>query len=356
MLGVSADPDTGALKLPSDLICTSTVSTNSRLLDLQRLAAGEVFDSAVCIVEVNERRVALSVSASPLTSPDGPVQGSVVAFVDVTEREQARQDLLDAQARYSLDLERTVDERTVDLFALNRELERANHAKQEFLARANHELRTPLTAIAGFSETLLGAAAGPINEEQRTQVGMVKEASEQLLGLVDQLLDLGRVESGHAVIESTETDLGVLLTDVFELMRPIAGNRGIALVADVSPGIVLRTDPDLLGQIVRNLVSNAIKFTDAGGTVTLRGSAGSHSALIAVVDTGIGIAASELDLVFEPFIQVESAQSGRPKGTGLGLAICRDLASALGGTVRLESTPGEGSTFAVELPMGTQGA
>ncbi len=356
LLGVNSDPESGALRLPSDLVCTSTVSSNSRPLDLQRLAAGEVFDSAVCIVEANGRRVALSVSASPLTSPDGPVKGSVVAFVDVTEREQARQDLLDAQARYSLDLERTVDERTVDLFALNRELERANRSKQDFLARANHELRTPLTAIVGFTGTLLSGDTGPINQEQRTQIGMVKESGEQLLSLVNQLLDMGRVESGHAVIESIETDLGVLLTDVVELMRPIAANHGVALTVDTPRGLMVRTDPDLLGQIVRNLVSNAVKFTDAGGTVSLRGSADAHSATISVTDTGIGISADEQDRVFEPFVQVESAQSGRPKGTGLGLAICRDLAAALGGSVRLESTPAEGSTFTVQLPIGAQGA
>jgi len=356
LLGIRSDPATGALSLPADLICTSTVAANARPLDLLRLAAGEVFDSAVCIVETDGRRVALSVSANPLASPDGPTQGSVVAFVDVTEREQARQDLLDAQARYSLDLERTVDERTVDLFALNRELERANRAKQEFLARANHELRTPLTAIVGFAGMLLDGKPGPMNTEQRTQVGMVKESGEQLLGLVDRLLDMGRVESGHAVIEPAETDVAVLLTEVADLIRPLAGNRGVSLAVVVTPGLVLRTDPDLLGQIVRNLLSNAIKFTDAGGSVTLSGATNTHAALISVADTGIGIPADEQERVFDAFIQVPSAQTDRPKGTGLGLAICRDLAAALGGSVHVESTFGTGSVFTVELPIGAQGA
>jgi len=354
LLGIQADVETGSLRLPSNLICTSTVSVSSRPLDLQRLAAGEEFDSAVCIVEVDARRVALSVSASPLPSPDGSAQGSVVAFVDVTEREQARQDLLDAQARYSLDLERTVDERTVDLFALNRELERANRAKQEFLARANHELRTPLSAIVGFTGLLLSEKSGSINAEQRTQVVMVQSSAEQLLGLVDRTLDMGRVKSGHNVTESVNTDIATLLIEIANLVRPLAANREVTLDVDVPPNLVVRTDPDLLGQIIRNLLSNAIKFTDAGGTVTLRGAVDADSVFISVADTGIGIPVAEQEHVFEAFIQIPAAQTGRPKGTGLGLAICRDLAGVLGGSVRLESVPGEGSVFIVELPMGAR--
>ncbi|KAF0209440.1 MAG: PAS domain-containing sensor histidine kinase [Actinomycetota bacterium] len=351
LLGISSDEAAGTLRLPADFICTSTVSASIRPLDLGLLATGESFDSALCVIEANGQRAALAVSASPLALSEGGRQGSVVAFVDVTEREQARQDLLDAQARYSLDLEHTVDERTVDLFALNRELDRANQAKQEFLARANHELRTPLSAIAGFAGALLSEEPGPVNAEQRAQIGMMKESSEQLLALVNGLLDIGRVESGLAVVEPVETDLTVLLTDIADLVRPLAGGRGVSLTLAVAPEMVLQTDPDLLGQIVRNLLSNAIKFTDAGGTVTLSASVDRGVVRIAVTDTGIGIEADEQEHIFEPFIQLASAQSGRPKGSGLGLAICRDLAAALGGSVDLVSGVGAGSTFTVELPL-----
>ncbi len=356
LLRLRSDGETGSLRLPADLICTSTISASTRPLDLAQLAAGEVFDSAVCIVEVDGRRVALSVSASPIAVSDGAVRGSVVAFVDVTEREQARQDLLDAQARYSLDLERTVDERTVDLFALNRELERANRARQEFFARANHELRTPLNAIAGFAGLLMSGAAGQVNAEQRTQVSMIKDSSEQLLALVDRLLDMGLVESGRAVVEPAETDLSGLLAEIAGLVGPLAGGRGVSVEVACAPGFTLRTDPDLLGQVVRNLLSNAIKFTDAGGSVTLSAQADGDRVLISVADTGIGIPADEQVRVFDAFTQVPSAQTDRPKGTGLGLAICRDLVAALGGAIDLTSTVGVGSTFTVALPLDAQGA
>jgi PAS domain S-box-containing protein len=356
LLGIRSDSAAGSLTLPVDLVCTSTVSANARPLDLALLAAGETFDSALCIVEVEGRRVALSVSASPLTLAGAVRQGSVVALEDVTEREQARQDLLDAQARYSLDLEHTVDERTVDLFALNRELERANRARQEFLARANHELRTPLSAIAGFAGALLGGGPGPITVEQSTQLGMMKDSSEELLALVDGMLDIGRVDAGHAVVQLAETDIPALLTDIAELVRPLAGSRGVSLVVEFEPDLILHTDPDLLGQIVRNLLSNAIKFTDADGVVTMTAASVDGSAQITVADTGIGIPTEEQERVFDPFIQVPSAQAGRPKGSGLGLAICRDLAAVLGGTVRLVSTAGAGSTFTVDIPLAVEGS
>lgn len=353
MLRLQSAQETGDLAMPGDLICTSTESALAQPLSLESLARGETFRGSVCIVETGGRKIALSVSASPLGETDRPgdgAHGSVVSFVDVTEREQARQELLDAQARYSLDLERTVDERTVELLAMNRALEDANKTKRDLVASVSHELKTPLNAIQGFTGLLLDEAAGPVNAEQSKQLGMVKDASRQLLGLVERLLELERIGTGHAVVTPTRVPVLAAARQVVDLIAPLAHERGVSLVVEPGDEVVVVTDPGLLGQIFRNLVSNGVKFTPPAGTVSVRVEAGSDTVRIAVKDTGIGIAEADQQRIFEPFAQVEVPQGEKPAGTGLGLAICRELAATLGGSIAVVSAPGKGSTFTVEIP------
>lgn len=353
VLGIVTDEDSGALVMPEDLVCVSTQNPFDRPLSLERLAQGGSFAGSVCIVETGSRKVALSVSASPLGGEGSASAsaGSVVSFVDVSEREQARQELLDAQSRYSLDLERTVDERTVELLELNRALEDANRAKREFLAMVSHELKTPLGAMQGFTGLLLNGDAGPVTAEQVKQLQMVRDSSKELLGFVERLLEFERVESGHTVVRSERVTLSTVTDQVVQLMVPLAQDRGVTLETDAPDDLIAETDAGLLGQIVRNLVSNAVKFTPRGGRVTVRSFAEGSIAGISVTDTGTGITASDLGRIFEPFAQLDPPSGEKPPGTGLGLAICRELASALGGSIEVSSVPGEGSVFTVRLPF-----
>ncbi len=353
MLSLQPIAETGSLAMPPDLNCTSSESASARPLNLESLALGQTFRGSVCIVEVDDRKIALSVSASPLGegAEPGDARGSVVSFVDVTEREQARQMLLDAQARYSLDLERTVDERTVELLAVNRALETANKAKREFVASVSHEFKTPLNAIQGFTGLLLDGVPGPVNAEQSKQLALVRDSSVQLLGLVDRLLELEKIESGHAVVTWAPVVVSDVVQQVVDLMALLATERGVTLIVDSADEVTAETDEGLLGQIVRNLVSNAVKFTPPGGTVTLRVEARDGSVSVSVADTGIGISPADQARVFEPFAQVDMPAHHKPAGTGLGLAICRELAVALNGSISLSSELGEGSTFTVTIPQ-----
>ncbi len=354
MLALRPRGESGSLTMPEELNCISSESASARPLSLEHLAEGPSFTGSVCIVEIGTLRRALSVSASPLGSGDESAEasGSVVTIVDVTERERARQELLDAQARYSLDLERTVDERTVELLAANRALESANTAKREFVASISHEFKTPLNSIQGFTGLLLDGVPGPITAEQAKQLGFVRDSSVQLLGLVERLLELERIEAGHTTVTSVSVAVADVVRHVVDLIGPLADARGVEMVVEPSDDVRAETDPGLVGQIVRNLVSNAVKFTPAGGTVSVSARVEGERVLVSVRDTGIGIALADQARIFEPFAQVEVSLEHKPAGTGLGLAICRELAVALGGTVSVESTLGEGSTFTLDIPRG----
>lgn len=349
VLGLVRSDECATWRLPPDLSCTPVVRGDSPL-DIGTLSAGANLSDVLCILELPGERKALSVSASPLKDGTGMVLGSVVTFVDVTEREQARQDLLDAQARYSLDLERTVDERTAELLELNAELTQANMAKRDLLANVSHELRTPLNVIIGFTDVLAGGLAGPLTSEQAKQLKMIKESSIQLLTMVNDLLDIERIEAGHAVVMPEPVNVRQVLGRLVDMMRPLAAQRAVDLAFTAPDDLVVVTDPKLLLQVVRNLLSNALKFTPPYGHVTIDATRDDGEFSIVVADDGIGIAAENQGRVFEAFTQVRGDHGRKPQGTGLGLAICRDVTAVLGGTITLTSGVGEGATFVVTLP------
>ncbi|MDO8880489.1 MAG: ATP-binding protein [Coriobacteriia bacterium] len=300
------------------------------------------------LVSIGEEsaRTWISVRAMPLGTEDTDVARAVVVLEDVTERVLTEREL----EGYRLDLEQLVDRRTGELLEVNRELEEANQSRQRFLANMSHELRTPLNSIIGFTDLLLRELPGPVTYEQRIQLGMVKESSAQLLGLVDDVLELARVESGHGVVTLSEIELGARICALIASMSALAEVRGVRLACDHPDDVVVMTDTDKLGQIVRNLVSNAIKFTDREGSVTVSVVARADAVAIAVADTGIGVAPEDQERIFEAFQQVDSTDRARPQGTGLGLAICRELSELLGYRMIVESTPGEGSTFTLLIP------
>lgn len=231
------------------------------------------------------------------------------------------------------------------------QLRDASNAKSRFLASVSHELRSPLNSIAALTKLLRDPDSDPLTDAQRGQLGLIETAAGQLQAMVDDLLDLAKAESGRLQVDVEDVDVAGLVGDLCTSLRPMTP-EGVELAARVpAESVVLRTDPLLLGQVLRNLLSNALKFTEAG-QVTLVVSGPTDGLLgFAVADSGIGIATENRELVFEEFFQVPGPLQVRSKGTGLGLAYARRVVAALGGSLELSSTPGAGSTFSFALPL-----
>ncbi len=226
--------------------------------------------------------------------------------------------------------------------------------KSDFLTTMSHELRTPLTGIIGFTDLL---AASSLNPQQRQWVEQQRRAGSALLSLVGEVLDLSRIEEGAVELESIAFDLPALLHDSLNLMRPVAEQKSLGLHAVMHPALPMRVlgDPMRIRQIVNNLLNNAIRFTRVG-EVRLEAAAepladGRIALVVAVADTGIGIAPDKLNRVFERFRQAEAATAREHGGSGLGLAICQRLVNAMGGQIRAESHPGQGSRFTFRIPL-----
>lgn len=277
---------------------------------------------------------------------DGQLLGRVWSFRDVTARKVTEAEL----AGYRGELESLVEERTADLSAANEELRRANDAKDAFLASMSHELRTPLNSIIGFSGILSQGLAGPLTEEQQVQVGMVNRSGRHLLGLVDQVLDLSRIEPGSAGLAMEEIDPAALLAEVVEAVRPSAVDKGLDLVIAPSGGGTLVTDPAKVRQILFNLIGNAIKFTERGSVTARVDRLPSGQFAFTVADTGPGITDGDQSRVFDAFTQLELPGVAKSSGAGLGLRISHEFARLLGGEITLDSAVGQGSTFRLVLP------
>jgi signal transduction histidine kinase len=233
----------------------------------------------------------------------------------------------------------------------SRELEAASRHKSEFLANMSHELRTPLNAIIGFSEVLAEQLFGPVNEKQADYLRDILESGRHLLALINDILDLSKIEAGRMELEASEFDLPRAIENALILVRERASRHGIELVHEIDPGLgAIRADERKVKQVLLNLLTNALKFTADGGRVEVRARAVDGSAEISVADTGIGIAAEDQAAVFEEFRQVGTA-SKKVEGTGLGLAISRKFIELHGGRIGVTSAPGIGSTFAFTLPL-----
>jgi PAS domain S-box-containing protein len=227
----------------------------------------------------------------------------------------------------------------------------ANKTKSEFLATMSHELRTPLTAIIGYGELLADGITGPLNDEQREQLFRIKRSAGHLLGLIDELLTFSRFEAGRESARLEPVDVGEMLEEAYSITWPLAKSRELDFrVAPLDAPRSLVTDRSKLRQILVNLVSNAIKFTERG-EIALGARVDGDAMCFEVRDTGIGIADADMEKIFDPFWQVEQTHSRRAGGTGLGLSVTRALARLLGGDVSVQSELGAGSRFEVRLPL-----
>jgi signal transduction histidine kinase len=235
--------------------------------------------------------------------------------------------------------------------AARAEAERANRAKSEFLAVMSHELRTPLNAIGGYAELMEMGIRGPITPQQREDLRRVQTSQRHLLGLINEVLNYAKLETGTVHYDVADVRLRDAIAGAEALVAPQAQSRQLALVVQpCPPELAVRADPEKVRQILVNLLSNAVKFTDRGGSVAVECDDGGDRVHVRVRDTGIGIPADQLERIFEPFVQVRADLTRTAEGTGLGLAISRDLARGMGGDLAAESAVGAGSTFTLTLP------
>jgi len=252
----------------------------------------------------------------------------------------------DRLRKVNTDLDRKVDE----LARANMALYESNRLKSDFLATVSHELRTPLNSILGFSEVLL--TSDQLNDKQQRWVSNIQTSGQRLLNLINDILDLAKIEAGKMQVRPEEFQIGEVCESQLNMFRPMAEKKNIDLRSQISPEIPrLRQDVVKFQQIVSNLLSNAIKFTPEGGRVLLKSEADARYLVLTVSDTGVGIAPEEQELVFEKFRQGGTTLTREHAGTGLGLSIVRELSKLLGGEVTLRSELGRGSTFTVRLPL-----
>ena len=295
---------------------------------------------------------------TPVFGPDRRLTFIIHRVADVTEYMKLK-DHESAQQQLNAELQQRTTKMEIELFLrsrelqkLNQELQAANKTKSVFLANMSHELRTPLSAILGFSELLIDDDAGRFNEASRKNfLEHIHSGGENLLGLINDILDLAKVEAGQMKLRPETVRVANVVDDVISVAQPLAAKKQLTVSKQVSSNIVLIADAGKLKQMLLNLVSNAIKFTPEGGTVTIAAKQLPQTLEISVADTGIGISAADQGRIFEEFQQLDSGIGRVAQGTGLGLALTRHFAVLHGGDVRLESELGKGSTFTLCLPV-----
>jgi PAS domain S-box-containing protein len=280
---------------------------------------------------------------------------------DITDRKRAEEEirrLSEHLQHYTEQLEQRVAERTAELAVAKDRAELADRLKSAFLATMSHELRTPLNSILGFTGILLQDLAGPLNREQRKQLEMVRNSARHLLSLINDVLDISKIEAGQLEVNRELFDLRATIMKVAGIVKPLAEKKDLALRVELAPEIgSLVSDSRRIEQVLLNLLNNAIKFTERGevtltADIVLDALDTPHSAIrIVVADTGIGIKPEDTGKLFQPFRQIDSGLARQHEGTGLGLAICRRLAELLGGEICVASDWGKGSVFTLTLPL-----
>lgn len=279
----------------------------------------------------------VEISLSPVETESGLHVTAVIR--DVTERRRAEQEVRRLQLQYTAELE-----------ARNREIERANRLKSEFLASMSHELRTPLHTIIGFAELLQEGSEGPLNGAQSRFLNHIHRDSEHLLELINDVLDLSKIEAGQLSLQRQNYPLARSLGEALDAIRPGAALKGIAIEERGDRDSMVHADPLRVKEMLYNLLSNAVKFTPEGGRVWVEMAEDAGFVHVTVGDTGIGIPGEEQENIFDKFYQVGNTTRGVREGTGLGLSITKELVQLHGGWIEVQSKPGEGSQFTFTLP------
>ena len=266
-------------------------------------------------------------------------------------QEQATE--LEAQSDELHAVNEALEAQQVDLEKARDAAEEANRAKSQFLATMSHELRTPLNAIGGYVQLMQLGIHGPVTDAQREALDRVLRSQLHLLRLINDILNLARIEAGRVEYALERVPIDEVVTTVLPMVEPQMVAAGLTCETALDEGLVVHADREKLQQILINLLGNALKFTPTGGTIRLHSERAHEGerALLHVTDTGIGIPPEKLERIFEPFIQVETGHARRKEGTGLGLSISRDLARGMGGDLIATSVEGQGSTFTLALPL-----
>ena len=282
-------------------------------------------------------RFPVEISLSPVKSSTGSRVTAIIR--DVTERRQMEDQLRAVQEKYIHELE-----------LRSREAEQANTLKTEFLSNMSHELRSPLHTIIGFAELLAEETEGPLGEKQKRFLAHIRNDSRQLLDIINDLLDLSKIEAGRLELRQEAFDIVPFVEDALSSIRPRATAKSVEIRTAIAVSVTVVADRLRFKQILHNLLSNAVKFTPDGGRVQVEAIARERFAEISVSDTGIGIPEDQHRSVFDKFYQVRSATEGAG-GTGLGLAITKGLVEQHGGKIWLKSEPGHGSCFTFTIPL-----
>ena len=287
-----------------------------------------------------------------------PLRDVTNAAVGLAEGDYARRVRVSGGGRELASLSTTfnamaaaIAEAHVTLADRNEALLTANAAKAQFLAMMSHELRTPLNAIGGFTELLELGLRGPVTREQVEDLGRIRRNKDLLLSIITDILEFARADAGALNVKSEPVSVADLLTDLTDLVGAQMQAKGVRFVVGAVPAdAIVRADRERTQQVLLNLVSNATKFTEAGGEIAIETTTGSGVVRIDVRDSGRGIDPAQLEAIFEPFVQVDASLTRRAGGTGLGLTIARKLTAAMGGTLAVQSALGSGSTFTLTLP------
>jgi len=279
------------------------------------------------------------------------VAGDIAFALHNMEVEEARKRAEEALKEYSERLEEMVEERTAELAIAKGKAEEADRLKSVFLATMSHELRTPLNSIIGFTGIVLQGLAGELNEEQKKQLSMVSGSAKHLLALINDILDISKIEAGQIELAPSEFHVSALIQEVVKTLTPMAETKGLEMIVSISPQVgEIHSDRRRVEQILVNLVNNAIKFTEQG-EVRIEAQIVDGHLQVSVQDTGIGIKEEDMGKLFQPFRQIDDSGQRRHEGTGLGLSICKRLLDLLGGQIWAESEVGQGSSFTVRLPL-----
>jgi len=279
-----------------------------------------------------------------------PYKGRVVramAIRDITDRRLLLREIIDL----NVELEKRVQERTLQLELANRKLREANRAKSKFLSAMSHELRTPLNAIIGFSEVLRDGLCGDLNQDQQDAVTDIYESGKHLLSMINDILDLSKVEAGKIELQYEMFQIEEMLESVRTVVSGNVSKKGLQYEEHLPPNLPpIYADKVRFKQILYNLVSNAVKFTPEGGSVTIYASHDENEFTFTVDDTGIGIREEDTPKLFNEFVQIESSYARQYEGTGLGLALSKGLVEKHGGRIWVESEYGKGSKFIFTIP------
>jgi PAS domain S-box-containing protein len=332
--GYSADEITG--HPISFLIPPDHVDEEPKILD--RIKSGERVEHYETVrVRKDGKLIDVSLSISPIKDASGKVIGASKIARDITDRKR---------------LEEQLRRKNEELEGQNLRVQEANRLKSEFLANMSHELRTPLNSIIGFTELMHDGKVGPLNANQKEYMGDILTSSGHLLQLINDVLDLSKVESGKMEFRPEVLDLSRTISEVRDILRTLSGSKRISIAMEISPDLgQVELDPAKLKQVLYNYLSNALKFTPEGGHVTVRTLAeGPDRLRLEVEDTGIGIRSEDIGRLFVEFQQLDASSAKKYPGTGLGLSLTKRMIEAQGGEVGVRSTPGQGSTFFAVLP------